>query len=246
MIVTGDVNPDSVFRDAREAFGDWARGADPFVADPIPPVPPLTKSEGVLVEAPIGAVIVLLQWQGPSVGKDPQSTYAADVFSDVLNQPNSRFQRRLVDSGLFQSVGVNYYTLNQVGPISIMGQTTPDRLRDALAALEKEIARFNDPSYFTSAELEPVKRQRIVGTAFGVERASSFSHTIGFWWSVASLEYYMGYVDNMARQTPADLRAYAARYIVGKPRVTGVMIDPAARAGIGLREGELVQMGVVQ
>ena len=246
VIVTGDVNPDSVFRDAREAFGDWARGADPFVADPIPPVPPLTKSEGVLVEAPIGAVIVLLQWQGPSVGKDPQSTYAADVFSDVLNQPNSGFQRRLVDSGLFQSVGVNYYTLNQVGPISIMGQTTPDRLRDALAALEKEIARFNDPSYFTSAELEPVKRQRIVGTAFGVERASSFSHTIGFWWSVASLEYYMGYVDNMVRQTPADLRAYAARYIVGKPRVTGVMIDPAARAGIGLREGELVQMGVVQ
>jgi zinc protease len=235
-----------VFRSARDAFGDWTRGPDPFVADPIPPVQPLTKSDGVLVEAPIGTVIVLLQWQGPSVGKDPQSTYAADVFSDVLNQPNSGFQRRLVDSGLFQSVGVNYYTLNQVGPISISGQTTPDKLREALAALEKEIARFNDPGYFTAAELEPVKQQRIVGTAMGLERASSFSHTIGFWWSVASLEYYMGYVDNMARQTPADLRAYAAKYIVGRPSVTGVMIDPSARAAIGLRESELVQPGVVQ
>ena len=108
------------------------------------------------------------------------------------------------------------------------------------------IARFNEPGYFSAAELESVKQHRIVTTAFGVERASSLSHTIGFWWSVASLEYYMGYVDNMARQTPADLRAYAARYIVGKPRVTGVMIDPAARAGIGLKESELVQMGVVQ
>ena len=246
VIVTGDVNPDSVFRIARDAFGDWARGADPFASDPIPPVQPLVRNQGVLVEAPIGAVIVLMQWQGPSVGKDPQATYAADVFSDVLNQPNSEFQRRLVDTGLFQSVGVNYYTLNQVGPISISGQTTPDKLREALAALEKEVARFNAPGYFTAAELEPVKQQRIVGTAMGLERASSFSHTIGFWWSVANLEYYMGYVDNMARQTPADLRSYAARYIVGKPRVTGVMIDPSARASIGLREGELTQIGVVQ
>ena len=246
VIVTGDVNPDSVFRVAREAFGDWARGADPFATDPIPPVPPLTRNHGVLIESPIGTVIVLLQWQGPSVGKDPQATYAADVFSDVLNQPNSGFQRRLVDSGLFQSLGVNYYTLNQVGPISISGQTTPDKLRDALAALEKEVAQFNESGYFGADELQPVKQQRIVGTAMGLERASSFSHTIGFWWSVASLEYYMGYVDNMARQTPADLRDYAARYIIGKPRVTGVMIDPVARAAIQLRESELAQIGVVQ
>jgi zinc protease len=244
VIVSGDVVPDSVFRYARETFGDWARGEDPFKDDPIPPVQPLTASRGMVIEEPIGAVIVLMQWHGPSVGKDPQATYAADVFSDVLNQPNSGFQQRLVDSGLFQSVGVNYYTLNQVGPISISGQTTPERLKEAVAALEKEIARFTEPGYFTTAQLEPVKRQRLVGTAFGVERASSLSHTIGFWWSVASLEYYMGYVDNMASQTPADLQDYARRYIVGKPRVTGVMIDPRARAQIRLQESDLMPAGV--
>ena len=57
------------------------------------------------------------------------ATYAADVFSDVLNQPGSRFQRRLVDSGLFHSIGVNYYTLNQVGPITIEGETSPEKLK---------------------------------------------------------------------------------------------------------------------
>jgi len=36
----------------------------------------------------------------------------------------------------------------------------------------------------------------------------------------ASLEYYMGYVDYMAQQTIGDLRAYARRYIVGKPHIT--------------------------
>ena len=47
LIVTGDVSPDSVFQLAEKTYGDWARGADPFVADPIPPIPPLQKSEAL-------------------------------------------------------------------------------------------------------------------------------------------------------------------------------------------------------
>jgi zinc protease len=191
----------------------------------------------------VGAVAVLFQWQGPGVGADPAATYAADVFSDVLNQPGSAFQRRLVDSGLWQAVGVNYYTLNHVGPITISGETTPEKLRAALAALEREIARFDGADYFGPAELEAVKAQRIAGTAFGLERASGFAHTIGFWWSVASLEYYMGYVDNMARQSAADLRGYARKYIVGKPNVTGVLLSPEAQASLKLTEKELAAGG---
>jgi zinc protease len=163
------------------------------------------------------------------VGKDPGATYAADVFSDALNTPGSRFQRNLVDSGLWQNVGVNYYTLNQVGPISISGQTSPEKLRPALAALDKEIARFADPTYVTPAELESVKAQRAVSSAFGIEKASEIAHTIGFWWSVASLDYFMGYTDMMAQQRVTDLLRYTSTYIVGKPRLTSILIAPDVR-----------------
>jgi zinc protease len=246
LIVTGDVMPDSVFAHAERHLGDWPRGPDPFVAHPIPPVPPLRQSEAVIVEESVGVVAVFIQWHGPSVGKDPQATYAADVFSDLVNQPGSSFHRRLIDSGLFQSLGINYYTLNHIGPISILGQTTPEKLRAALAALEAEVARFGDPDYFSRSELEAVKMQRIVSSAFGRERASSFAQTIGFWWSVASLEYYMGYVDNMARQTSTDLKAYADRYIVGQPRVTGILLSPEARRTLRLTEAELVTHGATR
>jgi zinc protease len=135
---------------------------------------------------------------------------------------------------------VNYYTLNQTGPITISGETTPDKLRAALAALDEEIAKFDKPGYFSAAELEPQKVQRAVGTAMGLERASGFAHELGFWWSVAGLDYYMGYVDNMAKQTPADLRAYAAKYIVGKPHVTGVLLSPEDRKALNLTTDELI------
>ena len=53
----------------------------------------------------------------------------------------------------------------------------------------------------------------------------------------------MGYVDFMAQQTIDDLRAYARRYIVGKPHIAGVLIAPQARAAIKLGANDLVSAG---
>ncbi|HUO52574.1 MAG TPA: pitrilysin family protein [Gemmatimonadaceae bacterium] len=240
LIVAGDVVPDDAFALAAKIFGPMPRGDDPFEKYPIPPFPPLTKSIPVIVTQPVNAVAVLVQWRGPSVRQDPEATYAADVFSDVLNQDGSNFQKRLVDSGLWTQVLVNYYTLNQTGPITISGETTPDKLKAALAALYEEIAKFDQPGYFTEAELEPQKQQRAVGTAMGLERASGFSHELGFWWSVAGLDYYMGYVDNMAKRTTADLRAYAHKYIVGKPHVAGLLTNPQWLRASGVTGPDLI------
>ena len=239
LIVTGDVVADSVFAAAHRLFDDWPRAADPFVTDPIPPVPALTANKAVIVEQPVSTVLLMLQWQGPGAHADPAATYAADVFSDVLNQPGSRFQRALVDSGIWQSLGVNYYTLNQVGPITISGEVAPDKLREAIAALDRELGAVVKPGYITADAVNSVKQKRIVETMESLERASGFAHQLGFWWAVTGMDYFYGYNDMMANQSPDDLRRYATRYILGKPRVTGVLLSPDTRKAIGLTEAEL-------
>jgi zinc protease len=209
---------------------------------PFPPIPALTRNDAAIAEAPIAVAAVLVQWQGPSASKDPGATFAADVFSDALNTPGSGFQQRLVDSGLWQGVGVNYYTLNHVGPITISGQVAPEKVREAMAALDREIARFAEPGYVTAQEFENVKAQRVTSGAFGIEKASGIAHTIGFWWSVVGLDYFLGYNDAMAAQTAADLQRYVSTYIIGKPRITGVLMSAQARRAIGLTEDELRQV----
>ena len=198
----------------------------------------------MIVEEAVNAVTVQMQWHGPGASADQAATFAADVYSDVLNQPTSRFQRRLVETGLWQGIGVNYYTLNHVGPITVSGQTTPDKLREALKALETELAATLEPGYFTAEELAAVKANRAVTTAFGQERASENAHTIGFWWSVIGLDYHLRYIDEMAKQTPRQLQDYARRYIVGKPRITGVMLPEGEKARLKLTEQELAGRGV--
>jgi zinc protease len=243
IIITGDVAADKAFALARAIFGNWKAGPDPFTADPIPAIPPLARDTSIIVEQPIGTIIVMQQWQGPSATKDPAATYAADVFSDILNQPGSRFQRRLVDSGLFHSITIGYYTLNHVGPITIEGETSAQHLYQALGALREELQKVNDPNYFSAEELNATKRSRIVGTQLGLERASGFAQQLGFWWAVTGLDYFFGYVDTMAKQTPADLQAYASAYIVGKPHVTGVLLAPDVRKLLNLTPASLLDAG---
>jgi zinc protease len=72
-----------------------------------------------------------------------------------------------------------------------------------------------------------------------LERSSRLAQTIGFWWSVVGLDYFIGYVEDMARQAPADLRRYTSRYIVDRPRVTGVLLSPESRRALNLTEQEL-------
>jgi zinc protease len=243
LIIAGDVTPPEAFERAARLYGGWTRGPDPFVTDPVPPIPPLVRDTAVVVEQDVGSVTVLIQWHGPSVTKDPHATFVADVFSDYLNLPGSEFQRRLVDTGLWQGVLVNYYTLDHVGPITVSGQTSPEKLRDALPAMIRELKRTADPGYFTAAKLEEVKAHRATDSAFGRERTVGFSHALAFWWSVAGLEYYLNYLDEMARQTPSDLVDYARKYIIDKPHVTGAMLSGALRQRMGLSAADLVRLG---
>jgi zinc protease len=199
----------------------------------------------VIVEKPVNSVTLLIQWNGPSVGQDPGATYAADVFSTVLRNPTSRWIKRLVDSGLAFSVDLNYYTLNHIGPISVFAQTTPDKLLALERAVFEEIRQFGDSTYFTDAQLDAAHNQIAVQGAYEREQSSGFAHTVGFWWSVSSLDYYVGYRRNMQAVTRSALTDYARRYLVGKPSVVGVLISPEARAALALTPEALLPPGVV-
>jgi zinc protease len=225
LVITGDVNPDIVFAMADQLFGDWARGEDPFVKFPMVEHPPLEKSEGVIVEQPVQNVFVQLGWQGPSIGKDDAATYAADVFSFIIQQPDSRFQRALVDSGLAAGVGFGYYSQKNTGPIQAVLSTTPDKAKAAVKALYGEIAKFDTPGYFTDEELENAKTLLEADDLYSREKLTEYGHTLAFWWSTSGIDYFRGYHKNLRAVTRADLSRYIKTYIQGKPHVGVALIS---------------------
>lgn len=249
LIITGDVKPDEVFKTVEIIFGDWKpRSVDPFKEFPLVEHPPLPKSEAVIVEKNTGQeasgagqnVFIQIGWHGPSIGKDDKGTYAADVFSYILSQPDSRFQRKLVDSGLTSGASINYYTQRNVGPITVFLTTTPKDAKAALKAVYAEIEDFTDPDYFTDAELANSKTILEANDLFDREKPSEYAHTLGFWWSSTGIDYFRGYHKNLRAVSRKDINDYIRTYITDKPHVSIALVAPEAKAEAGLTEADLI------
>ncbi len=240
IIIAGDVSATEIFYQADAIFGDWERGADPFAADPIPRHPGLLKDEAVIVNQAVNAVTINMGYHGPSTDLDPQATYAADVFSYILRQPDSKFSRTLVDSGLTTGAAVGYLTQRNVGPITITGQTDAAKLKAAIAAINQQIQQFDAPDYYTDEELSSAKVLLDVEEIYRREKPSDYAHTISFWWASSGLDYYASYVEKLKTVTRADIQNYVRRYIKNRPRIFGVMISPGDQQKAGLTAKDLL------
>ena len=241
LVVTGDVDPEKVFSYAETIFSSWPkREKDPFEEFPMVKHPPLKESAGYFVEQPVQNVLIQIGWHGPSIGEDDIGTYAADVFSFILTQPDSRFQRRMVDSGLTVSSGIGYYTQRNVGPIAITLVTSPEKAKDALKAVYEEIANFDKPDYFTDQELNNAKTLLESRDLFDREKLTEYAHTLSFWWSSTGIDYFRGYQKNLRAVTRKETNDYVRRYIIGKPHVTVALMSPSARAASNLTEASLI------
>ena len=226
LIVTGDVSSDRVFEQAREAFRDWRPGPDPFVDHPIPPVVPRTASTVVIVAHDVRDVTIRVALQGPGVGLDTAATYAADALFEVLDDAASAFQQRLVEHGPFQSIAAYYLTRDHTGTIEIVGKTTPERAQDALNELLDEVESLDALEGVSEEDLAIAKKRRAVSMALTLEQTSLLAPELAVWWASAGLDYYLGYHARMAAQRVDDLRRFARTYIVGRPRVIGVLAPP--------------------
>jgi zinc protease len=241
LVITGDVVPADVVKMAQEFYGDWPKRAkDPFVEFPLVEHPPLPKSEGAVIIQPVQNVIINIGWHGPSIGKDDSATYAADVFSFILRQPNSRFQRNLIDTGLVTAVDLGYYTQRNVGPIALIAQTTPDKARAAIKAMYAEVAHFNDKDYYTDEQLESAKALLEADDLYSREKLSDYTHTLSFWWASTGLDYFRGYLPRLRATSRADISRYITTYIQGKPHVGLALMSDSAQSNIKISPEELI------
>ncbi len=241
VIVTGDIDPNEAFRLVEQYFGEWKRRpVEPFQEFPLVEHPPLVKSDGYVVEQPVQNVLIQIGWHGPSIGKDNAATYAADVFSYIISQPDSRFQRNLVDSGLTVGADVGYYTQRNVGPIVVTLVTTPDKAKAALKAVYAEIVQFDKPNYFTDAELANAKTILESRDLFDREKLSEYAHTLGFWWSSTGIDYFRGYHQTLRAITRNDTNRYVQTYIQGKPHIGVALISRESQAQARISADDLI------
>jgi zinc protease len=239
LFLAGDVTPEVGFALAETLFGSWERGPDPFVLEPPVEHPALPASVVRIVEQDVQIATITISWHGPSIRRDVQGTFAADVFSFIITQSAHRFQQNLVDSGLALSAGLSYYTQAGTGPISLTVQFLPSNFESVLAAVREEIDHFADPDYFSDEQIETAKTLLAVSELYSRQQSTDWVHTVSFWWAVAGLDYYREYVRNLQAVTREEIERYVTTYIQNQPYVLGALMNPLVRADTEMSDQDL-------
>lgn len=231
LVVAGDVDHNKVFQLAKNIYGDWEPSDfDPFEKWSIPEFEPLTEDINyITINENTQVPIMFMGWHGPDTRNDIEATYAADVFSFILSQQTSKLQKELVDAGLAYNVGLGYQTCKYVGPITLFLVPNPTKIKEALAKVNEHIEQWVSDDYFTDEQLKTAKTLLAIDDAYGKEVTSEFIHTVTYWWASASIGYYTNYVDNLKKVTREDIKAYVNDYILGKPKVTGILLSEEMR-----------------
>ncbi len=240
LVLGGDVDPDNAFMLAEQIFGDWKPADfDPFVKWPIPEFEPLKESKNfITINENAKSPLIMINWHGPDTRNDIPATYAADVFSFIVNQTSSELQKDLIDGGLANTVSVGYSTQKYVGPISIFIVPKPDKIKEVLAKIDEHINKWDTDDYFTDEQIQTAKTQLAIQDAYGKENITNYVHTITYWWASANIDYYTTYVDNLNSVTRDDIKKYVQKYIKGKPRITGILLSPQMKESFTLENFE--------
>ncbi|NRF38402.1 pitrilysin family protein [Pedobacter foliorum] len=227
LVIAGDVKANEAFSAAEDIFGSWkASPFDPFKKWPIPEVKPLAKNDYYIIESnKMPVPYMLFSWHGPDTRNDIPGTYAADVFSFIVNQNGSKLMKSLINSGLAQMASVNYYTQKYTGPISFMVSPNPNKIKECYEEVLKQIALWDDDDYLSDVQIERAKRLLSVSQVERREVTSDYAHLLSFWWASASIDYYTHYEENLNKITRADLLNYVRKYIKGKPFCAGMIIN---------------------
>lgn len=232
LIVTGDVDPASVFQAARDRFGGWQPQPDAFDPDVLNATRPLDGSKAVLLSGYVPDVTIMLALSGPNVRDDPSSTYSANALFGIINDPLSTFQERLVGSGLLESVEASFLPLGSVGPVTIVAKSTPPAATVALPALLAELDSLYVLAGVTEKDLAVEKRRIEVDRVLDMELLEFLAPELAFWWAGPGLGYFADYHERYVELTLDDLRFFAQKFLANRPLVMGILAPPDAAASL--------------
>lgn len=244
LFVGGDVDPEQVYAMARQWFGGWKAGADPWKTPPPAHPTPGVQQPVYLVypdeSLPDGIAYIETRYRGPDVVIEPKPTYAADVWGYLIQKPDGAFKTAVFDQvpGLYDKdyLGGYYYTQRDGGQVSFYTYCYVDKdkplatraqtaFRDAITGQIAKMA--SDASYFSDAEFGVVKQKLEDEQILNLETPEKFIETLSFWWSVASTDYFFNYVPNMKRVARSDVAAFLGKFVLSNVPVVAVRVNPA-------------------
>ncbi|MFN7971120.1 MAG: pitrilysin family protein [Acidobacteriota bacterium] len=225
LIVAGDVDTETIVRDAARRFDTWETGSGPRATLRRPP----PAQRGIhLLDRP-GSVQAHLRIALPAVNRSHRDFIALEVCNRILGAGTTSrlFQNLRQRHGYTYSVHSTIEQRQLASQIAIEASVRTEVAAAALAEIDRELANLDGG--ITKKELAAILEEMIGQFPLSLEsphalasRAVSLEH-----FSLPD-DYWARYRDALARVSLSDLRRVARRYALSAHRTTVVVGDAAA------------------
>ena len=244
LFIAGDVNPESVHALAKELYGSWERGKDPWIL-PIErqPVDPLSHTTFRVMpydRISIDTAQVSVIWRGPDAGYDRKATYAADMLGYFFDDPDGVYVRTMMQN---EALGIpdpeylweGYMTTRATSTLSFGAlllspeKDLPQRAALFYTTLTENIVRRirGDASIFSKRQFSRVYQKIKDRFIDDTETAERVKTSLRFWWIAADADYYYRYLDNMMKIDKNDIDRFLTEYVSERNALVTVLVNPA-------------------
>lgn len=241
LFIGGDVKAEEAMKLVKKIYGSWRRNDNIPTYQKHPTVPfnkPKYLVQPLANLTPRVAQISII-FRGPDTDDDVESTYPADVWAALIQNPSGNFTKNLLATSELEIPSAEYlsnwyYTKKSSGRIFFSATMFEPEKNIAnrtelfyKTIVEKEIPKMiSDEKYFTNEEFKKIKQQISDERLITSESASSFLENIRFWWASAPENYFFEYEKNLKRTNRDDICSFLEKYILNNQPIISVRVNP--------------------
>jgi len=225
VVVVGDVSAQDAVHKVRRAYGGWRRPAP--ARQQFAPEPPFGAVRRSVIEGDVRVAYLNMGWLGPAA-RD-RDVYAMDVLLYALGRGRGSRLVRSIQEGqrLVQQISAGFPTALDPTLFSVFAVTEPDNVARVEEVILAEIRGVREQGV-SDEDLRRAKTllegEEIVST----HTTRGFATTLGFYATVADLEFALTYRDRIRQVSREDVPRVALRFL-DPQRYALVVLQPRRR-----------------
>ena len=233
LAVAGDFDTQNMLALINELYGKIPAGKPPAVR--VRPEPAQRGERRVTVEGPGETVYVEAAYHAPfathpdffamtvldSLLSGPSSL---NMFGGGISNKTSRLYRALVEKEL--AVGISGGMPATIDPYlyQFVAVVHPERTaEDVIQALDEQIKLVQETPPSPEEIARAIKQARAL-FAYGSESITNQAFWLGFSEMFATYDWFLSYLENLAKVTPEDVQRVAQTYLQPRNRVLGIYL----------------------
>lgn len=225
VVVVGNVRASQALASVRRAYAGFSGPS--VLRQPAPVEPPIEGVRRLVAEQDVRVAYLVLGFPGPTV-RD-RDVHATDVLAYALGRGlGARLRQQVVERArLAQSIGVSFLTTEDPYLFVISAVAEPAHAERAEAAILAEVAAVADQG-ITEVELARARNLLEGEHIYGTHTTRGQAYTLGFYATIADLEFASAYLARVRQVTRDDVQRVARRLFDAR-RYAVAVIRPAGR-----------------